>query len=192
MVDDTAITLGPTLPTNSQSLSADLSLFRNLVTISGLVDRRAGNKQLNYTELFRCNTGYANALGNAARGTCSAVSNPNASNEEQARFLAYRFGATDKAGKLVSTTAGYVEDADFIKLREVAVTFNVPQSLSRQFSMLQGASLTFSGRNLAVWTDYTGLDPEINETGGGANFTQGEFNTQPPLRYYTVRFNFAF
>jgi hypothetical protein len=27
-----------------------------------------------------------------------------------------------------------------------------------------------------------GLDPEINETGGGANFTQGEFNTQPPLR----------
>ena len=37
-----------------------------------------------------------------------------------------------------------------------------------------------------------GLDPEINESGGGANFTQGEFNTQPPLRYYTVRFNFTF
>jgi hypothetical protein len=192
MLDDTAVTIGPTLPTNSQSLSADLSLFRNLVTISALFDRRAGNKQLNYTELFRCNTGYANALANAARGNCAASSDPSASNEDQARWLAYRFGATDKAGKLVSTSVGYIEDADFIKLREVAVTVGVPQSISRQFTLLQGASITLSGRNLKTWTDYTGLDPEINETGGGANFTQGEFNTQPPLRYYTVRFNFAF
>jgi TonB-linked SusC/RagA family outer membrane protein len=192
MVDSVGVTLGPSLPSNSQSLSGDLTLFRNLVTISALFERRAGNKQLNYTELFRCNTGYANSVAGAARGNCEAVSDPNASNEEQARFLAYRFGATDAAGKLVSTSAGFVEDADFIKLREVALTVSVPQSLSRQFRLLQGASVTLSGRNLATWTDYTGLDPEINESGGGANFTQGEFNTQPPLRYYTVRFNFAF
>jgi hypothetical protein len=51
---------------------------------------------------------------------------------------------------------------------------------------------TLSGRNLTTWTDYTGIDPEINESGGGANFTQGEFNTQPPLRYYTVRVNYSF
>ena len=58
--------------------------------------------------------------------------------------------------------------------------------------MLRGSSLTISGRNLKTWTDYSGIDPEINESGGNANFTQNEFNTQPPLRYYTVRLNLLF
>jgi TonB-dependent starch-binding outer membrane protein SusC len=198
LVDDSTVFVGPSLPTNTQALSGDLTLFRNLITISGLVERRAGHKQLNYTELFRCNTGYANAVAGAARGNCAGASDPNASLEEQARWVAYRFGAQSTPpvgttpGTYLSTTAGYIEDADFIKLRELSLTLGVPQSVSRQFSLLQGASLTVSGRNLATWTDYTGLDPEINETGGGANFTQGEFNTQPPLRYYTIRFNFSF
>jgi hypothetical protein len=55
---------------------------------------------------------------------------------------------------------------------------------------LNGASVTFSGRNLHTWTKYRGLDPEIAETGGGAGFSQGEFNTQPPLRFFTLRFDF--
>ncbi|HSJ14997.1 MAG TPA: SusC/RagA family TonB-linked outer membrane protein [Longimicrobiales bacterium] len=192
MVDDTSVFLGPQLPTSTQTLSGDITLFRNLVTISGLLERRAGHKQLNYTEFFRCQTGYNNGTQGAARGQCQAVGDPNAPLEEQARFLAARFGATTSTGTLSATQAGYAEDADFIKLRELSLTLGVPQSLSNRFSVLQGASLTLSGRNLKTWTDYTGLDPEINETGGGANFTQGEFNTQPPLRYYTVRFNFTF
>ena len=32
----------------------------------------------------------------------------------------------------------------------------------------------------------------IGCTGGGSNFTQGEFNTQPPVRYYTVRLDLSF
>ena len=87
---------------------------------------------------------------------------------------------------------GYVEDADFIKWRELSVRLGVPESLGRRFRALQGASLTLSGRNLKTWTDYTGLDPEINETGAGTEFTQGEFNTQPPVRYFTARFDFTF
>jgi hypothetical protein len=154
-------------------------------------------QQLNYTELFRCQTGFNNAVQGAARGQCAAVADPNASMEEQAAFIAQRFGAqwtnpATGATSQVVTSAGYVEDADFIKLRELSLTLGVPTQLSQRFGMLQGASVTLSGRNLATWTDYRGLDPEINESGGGANFTQGEFNTQPPLRYMTLRFNFSF
>ena len=42
-----------------------------------------------------------------------------------------------------------------------------------------------------MWTDYTGLDPEINNF-GQANFSQAEFNTQPSVRYWTTRVNFTF
>jgi TonB-dependent starch-binding outer membrane protein SusC len=196
MVDDTTVFMGRMLPTNTQSLSGDLSLFRNLVTLSGLVDRRAGMQQLNYTELFRCQTGFNNGTQGAARGQCAAVADPNASIEAQAAFIGQRFGApyTNAAGQTsnVLTSAGYIEDADFIKLRELSLTLGVPDNMAQRFQALRGASLTVSGRNLATWTNYTGLDPEINETGGGANFGQGEFNTQPPLRYTTVRLNFTF
>jgi hypothetical protein len=131
-------------------------------------------------------------------GQCEGVSDPNAPLWQQARFIAQRFGAVDPTSpdpanpRRITTVSGYIEKADFIKWREVSVTLGVPQRLVRAASMLRGASLTVSGRNLATWTDYTGLDPEINETGGGSNFSQGEFNTQPPLRYVILRVNFNF
>jgi hypothetical protein len=93
---------------------------------------------------------------------------------------------------VLGSDAGYIEDADFVKWRELSVTLGVPEALSRRFRQLSGMSLTLSGRNLKTWTDYTGLDPEINETGGDTNFTQGEFNTQPPVRYFVARLNFTF
>ena len=172
---------GPALPTNSQTLSADLTLFRN-ITFTTLFERRAGMKQLNYSEYFRCRT----AASYPYIGGCSALSNPDASLEDQARFVA----ATFLGGN--STPAGYIEDASFVKWREASVRLGAPESWGRRFPAIKGASLTLAGRNLKTWTDYTGLDPEINETGGGSNFTQGEFNTQPPVRYYTVRLDLSF
>jgi hypothetical protein len=57
---------------------------------------------------------------------------------------------------------------------------------------IDGATLTLAGRNLKTWTNYTGLDPETNETGGDTNFSQNEFNTQPPVRYFTARLELTF
>lgn len=201
LVDTDSVTfLGRSLPTNTQALSGDLTLFRNLVTISGLFERRAGMYLLNDTERFRCNTGFSRGGSGASQGmgNCAGVADPTASLEDQARFIAMRIGAVDPTSpdptspQRVTTLAGYVEKADFIKWREASLTLNVPSSLSAVAPMLQGASVSLSGRNLATWTDYTGIDPELNEGGGSSNFNQGEFNTQPPLRYYTLRFNFSF
>jgi len=172
---------GPALPTNTQTLSADLTVLRN-ITFTTLFERRAGMKQLNYSEYFRCRTGASYPY----IGLCSALANPDASLEDQARFVA----ATFLGGN--STPAGYIEDASFVKWREASVRFGAPESWGRRFPAVKGASLTLAGRNLKTWTNYTGLDPEINETGGASNFTQGEFNTQPPVRYYTVRLDLSF
>lgn len=175
---DTAEFIGGVLPTNSQSLSLDLTLFRN-VRISTLFDRRAGHYQSNFSSAFACNVGAARLT----RGHCAATGDPNAPLEMQARHIANRF---------FGSSFGFVEPADFIKWREVALTLFAPEALTRQAPFLDGSSLTLSGRNLATWTDYTGLDPEINEQGGGANFNQGEFNTAPPLRHFAFRLNLAF
>jgi hypothetical protein len=97
---------------------------------------------------------------------------------EQARAMA----------TLLGTEAGFVEDADFVKFREIAVTLAAPQRWAGRMGV-ESVSLTLAGRNLATWTDYTGFDPEANENAAFTNFSTDEFNTLPQVRYFTARIN---
>ena len=181
---DTAVFMGHALPRYTHAISGDLTLF-DVVTVSTLFEGRGGHKTLNFSEAFRCN----NALTVAYSG-CDATGNPGATLEQQAAFISNLFGGA--APSLGGTSADrYIEDASFVKWREVAITIRAPSSLASSLRFLRGASVTFAGRNLATWTDYPGLDPEIVEA-ASTEFNQSEFNTQPPVRYYTMRLNFAF
>ncbi|MDQ6769245.1 MAG: TonB-dependent receptor [Gemmatimonadota bacterium] len=61
----------------------------------------------------------------------------------------------------------WIEDGTFVKLRELSAsyTFNA-LGVRRYFA--DGVDLTLSGRNLKVWTKYSGYDPEINLFGTNA------------------------
>lgn len=166
--------IGPALPTYQVSVGGDLRLF-DFLRISTLFEARGGNYQGNDSEAFRC--GFRSTRG------CSAVANPDASLEVQAAHIADRY---------LASQYGTIEKADFIKWREISFTLEAPESLTSTLPELDGLSLTLSGRNLATWTDYTGLDPETVEGGGSANFSQSEFNTQPPVRYLMIRLNYNF
>ncbi|MFN2326963.1 MAG: TonB-dependent receptor domain-containing protein, partial [Gemmatimonadales bacterium] len=168
--------MGPSLPEWQRTIFADARIF-GFMTFSTLFEGRGGHLQGNDSEAFRC--GVASGRG---RG-CAAVSNPEASLEEQARFIADRF---------LGTAYGYVEEADFYRWREASLTLTAPTNLTQRFQQLEGLRLTVAGRNLATWTDYTGLDPETNESGGDANFSQSEFNTQPPIRTLMLRLDYSF
>jgi TonB-dependent SusC/RagA subfamily outer membrane receptor len=61
----------------------------------------------------------------------------------------------------------YVEDGTFVKLREVSATYTFRQRAIRRL-FPQGIDLTLAGRNLYVWTDYSGYDPEVNFFGQNA------------------------
>ena len=166
--------IGPALPTWQRTLFADVRLF-DFLTVSTLFEGRGGHFTGNDTEAFRC--GYRSTRG------CAAVGDPNASLEEQAAYLADRF---------LGSTYGYVEKADFYKWRELSLSFSTPSAWAQRFSQLDGLRLTLAGRNLATFTDYPGLDPETVEGGGNANFSQSEFNTQPPVRYLMLRLDYSF
>jgi len=61
----------------------------------------------------------------------------------------------------------WIEDGTFIKLRELSATYNLNMPAVRRV-FHDGVELTLSGRNLVVWTDYSGYDPEINLFGTNA------------------------
>ncbi len=59
----------------------------------------------------------------------------------------------------------FVEEAGFVKLRDISVSYMVRDQDWLNRLGMSNAILTFSGRNLHTWTDYTGIDPESNLNG---------------------------
>ena len=177
VIGDTAEFRGSAQPTRQLSLNQTLSLFRGRLRLGALVDYQGGLYQYNSTEEFRCIS-----TGN----NCQAIMDPTAPLDQQARAVARRLHPS-------ATLWGYIEKADFAKLREVSVTYSMPDSWARAFRA-QHASISVAGRNLHTWTDYTGVDPELNQLGQGSfnGFGVRDFLTQPPVRTFIVRANFTF
>ena len=161
---DSNVFLGTPFPTRQLTLSTGVTLF-NWVRVGALLDHRGGHQQLNLSERFRC----------AFIFNCRALHDPTAPLADQAAAVT----------ALLGSDAGYIVDSDFTKLREVSVTLMAPDAWAQRLGA-RGLNLTLAGRNLATWTDYPGLDPEVNSS-GGANFTTQEFFTQPAVRYFTAR-----
>jgi hypothetical protein len=84
-----------------------------------------------------------------------------------------------------------IQDASFAKLRELSLTWTLPQTLVRDLRV-GGASLTVAGRNLHTWTKYPGLDPEASFQGGSRGAGQWDQAVLPQLRQYTTTLNLTF
>jgi len=85
----------------------------------------------------------------------------------------------------------YIEDGSFVKLRELSLAYNVDQPWVRRL----GAStmtLRVAGRNLHTWTDYRGLDPEINLFGASGVAQGVDFANTPLPRSWVIGVNFNF
>ena len=79
----------------------------------------------------------------------------------------------------------WFEDGDFVRLREVALSWSVPASLGRKIGA-RAATVAVAGRNLAMWSDYSGLDPEVSWYGQSTQLQQDLF-TLPLARTVSVR-----
>lgn len=156
--------LGQPLPTREVSLTPALTFYRR-VRLTALFNYRGGHTIYNAGAEFRC----------AVFVRCEEAYRPGSSLGLQARRVA----------GLLGTSAGYIEDASFWRLREVAVSFDAPSEWARRLRA-SSMTLTLAGRNLALWTNYTGFDPEITFN-GTSNYSTAEFFTQPPVRYLTAR-----
>jgi TonB-linked SusC/RagA family outer membrane protein len=65
-----------------------------------------------------------------------------------------------------------LEDGTHTRLREVTVGYSFRQPWVQKIANTRQMDVKVSGRNLKLWTDYSGLDPEAN-AGGAANANRG-------------------
>ena len=170
VLSDSLDYIGQPLPTREMAFNSSLTLFKSL-QLTALVNYRGGNKIYNNTREFRNNGGFANGPDFWDR---------NAPLSDQVKSTARAMGTSD----------GYIEDASFVRLSEIAGTYTLPVRWAQKMRAA-GAALTIGVRNLALWTNYTGFDPEVL-TQTNSNFGTADFLTAPPVRRVTARLNLTF
>jgi len=77
----------------------------------------------------------------------------------------------------------YIEDATFLKLRELSVGVTLPPSMFRGMNWgIDDARISLTGRNLFSWQKYSGLDPEVANLGSAAIRNNLDVAAYPPSR----------
>jgi TonB-linked SusC/RagA family outer membrane protein len=182
--------LGTVQPNWTMGITNSLKLYG--FDFSFLIDIKKGGKMWNGTK------GIMDALGTSAE----------TENRGESVVMDGVMGHLDADGNLVSTgqantistikdqswyknlgggfggpTEQNIEKTDWVRLREVNITYTFnPKWFAKSF--FKGIEVFVSGRNLLLWTPYTGVDPETSLY--GADNAQGiDYFNMPNTRTYT-------
>jgi hypothetical protein len=83
---------------------------------------------------------------------------------------------------LGSNTDPYIEDASYLRMREVALYYNIPKSLIE--GKLSSVKIGVSGNNLINIFDYRSYDPEVSNFGGKGLSSGVEVTPFPSSKRY--------
>lgn len=166
--------VGDAMPDFTMGFSNDFTV--GPLRLSSLLDWRKGGLVANLTNNYfdtPNSTTKANSHGLFAD---TATSN--------ARYTRYRAG----------DNAPYLEDAGFVKLRELTLSYQLPRTLTSRlfYGRADQARIELSGRNLLTWTDYTGLDPEVSNFSNVALGRIQDVTPYPPSRSFFFSINASF
>jgi hypothetical protein len=83
-------------------------------------------------------------------------------------------------GSILAAEENHVVDRSYMKLRNVSLTYRIPESLTGK-AKISNASITAFGRNLALWTPEENhfVDPEGSTFGTNVQSQLGEFGALP-------------
>lgn len=85
-------------------------------------------------------------------------------------------------------TGVYVEDATFIKVREISLSYEIPSELVAALDPVDRLYVSLAGRDLFTFTNYSGLDPEVSNFGNRPIGRNIDVAPYPPARsvWFTV------
>ena len=90
----------------------------------------------------------------------------------------------------LSPTTRNIEDGSFIRLSNVSLGYNLPKAIAQSMK-LSAVRVYVSASNLALWTKYTGPDPEINVS-SSATVLGYDLGTPPVPRTVQIGANITF
>ena len=170
--------IGPSMPTREIGFSSNFTFYRYF-RLYALIDHKGGHYIFNQKERSRCQ---------AANDNCWRNNNPAARFPQTAAdSILFKELAVYRAA---AVTPEWIQKADFLKLREVSLTVDMPTNLAR-YARASSASFVLSARNLGLWSDYEGADPEVNSY-GGRSFVRIDAYALPMVRRLSAGFNIQY
>jgi TonB-linked SusC/RagA family outer membrane protein len=163
--------LGKPIPDFSGSFGGTITFLTNW-RLQNLFEYKAGRYTItDLTGAFR-RASPANGGNTRQRAeTESTLLDPSSTPEERlaaAQTYAYELVALSPYDGLNQNFSG-----DFLRWRELSLTYTTPAGFANRLGA-NDVALTFGVRNLALWTKYPGVDPEVNVFGrSGANAAGG-------------------
>ncbi len=139
------------------------------VTLYALFDFKRGHKLLNANDANRC-----------AFGVCEALFFPE-------RYSTAYLAAIQPSSITAGVLDPFIQDASFVKLREVSVTFQLPETWLAKAGVSR-AAISVAGRNLVTWSSYHGIDPEVRYQGT----TPQDQGLVPALTQFVATLNLRF
>jgi TonB-linked SusC/RagA family outer membrane protein len=184
-----SVPLGGGLPKYHWGFSQSLDWKR--FNVYGLLDAVRGQKVFNVQ--------YAWSLGDLTSGEVDQ----SGKSVEDARPVGYYWRQGPSSSPVSGSTAGVggfydvlhpnsynVEDASYVKLRELSVNYNVGPLLGNG-----DWKVGVVGRNLKTWTKFRGFDPEAGTASGPLNSAVLSSSTTydyPKMRQFTVQLSTSF
>jgi TonB-linked SusC/RagA family outer membrane protein len=175
------VPLGTVLPKLYGGLNNELSFLKNF-TLSFLIDYNFGNKVISSTHRNGLTYGLSDETlagregglvvdGVTATGTKNTV---NVTGQNYWQTLSSRI------------TSVHVLDGDFIKLRQVAFSYDIPKDILNKTKVIKGAQLSLTARNLLIlYKKADNIDPE-ESFGSTVQYYGIEGRNLPPTRSYGV------
>jgi TonB-linked SusC/RagA family outer membrane protein len=131
---------GTPTPTRHGAFSTSVTLWDRL-RLHGMADFKGGHQLFNTNDFVRC----------TLLRVCEENVNPDIADP-------IMIAATQIGGDF-SAVSPFIEDGNFVRLREISVSYTLPDAWGQRIGAGR-THLTLSGRNLHTWTGYSGLDPE--------------------------------
>ncbi|TLX71673.1 TonB-dependent receptor [Labilibacter sediminis] len=85
----------------------------------------------------------------------------------------------------------WVEDGTYLRIKNITLGYTLPESFTQKLR-IGSARIYATGTNLFTFTNYTGFDPEANNSNGSDTFAGVDLASYPSQKTYTIGLDIKF
>jgi len=184
---------GNPIPVHSGSFTLNAQMFRNF-SVYAQVDYAYDVYVYNNTKYFAIN--FRNFERNEELRALLGMANFHSEDVDALSpgTSEYESAANEFAKQNLGFDSGFIERADWLKLRELTLSYNFRDVLERfgADGYVRSMNVSLAGRNLLTTTKYSGIDPEVNFAGARSLSRGQDFLTMPQPRQFYVTVSLGF
>ena len=136
---------------------------------------------------------YGNDIYNASRiETEGMYDGKNQSREVLGRWrIPGQVTSVPKAGFDLKNSSYFVEDGSYLRVKDVSLSYNFKSLFLKRLGVSK-LQPYFTASNLLTWTNYSGMDPEVNQWGSSGAVQGIDWGTYPHSKSFVFGLNVEF